>query len=73
MKNEELIYKINNLMESFDPYEYEEQAEERNMLEYIEEAIENDIESVKDYLKMIIDECEIFYVVENAKEILNEL
>lgn len=73
MRNEELIYKLDNLMQEFDPNGYEEGAYDTNMIEYIAEAIENDIESVREYCRMVIDECENIFVVEKAKEILIEL
>lgn len=73
MRNEELIYKLDNLMQDFDPEGYEDGSYSDNMIEYIAEAIENDIESVRDYVKMVIDECENRFVVEKAKAILIEL
>lgn len=73
MEKEKLIYLINDLMEDFDPYEYEEQADERNMLEYIEETLNNEPKAIKDFCYMVLDETEDFDIINKAKRILNEL
>lgn len=73
MEKEKLIYLINDLLEDFDPYEYEEQADERNMLEYIEETLNNESKAIKDFCYMVLDETEDFDIINKAKRILNEL
>lgn len=73
MEKEKLIYLINDLLEDFDPYEYEEQADERNMLEYIEETLNNEPKAIKDFCYMVLDETEDFNIINKAKRILNEL
>ena len=73
MEKEKLIYLINDLLEDFDPYEYEEQADERNMLEYIEETLNNEPKAIKDFCYMVLDETEDFDIINKAKRILNEL
>ena len=73
MEKEKLIYLINDLMEDFDPYEYEEQADERNMLEYIEETLNNEPKAIKDFCYMVLDETEDYDIILKAKTILKEL
>lgn len=73
MEKERLIYLINDMMEDFDPYEYEEQAEERNPLEYIEQTLDNDPKAIKDFCNMVLEECEDYDIILKAKTILKEL
>ena len=73
MEKEKLIYLINDLMEDFDPYEYEEQADERNMLEYIEQTLDNDPKAIKDFCDMVLEESEDYDIILKAKTILKEL
>ena len=73
MEKEKLIYLINDLMEDFDPYEYEEQADERNMLEYIEQTLDNEPKAIKDFCDMVLEESEDYDIIFKAKTILKEL
>ena len=73
MKKEKLIYLINDLMEDFDPYEYEDQADERNMLEYIEQTLDNEPKAIKDFCDMVLEESEDYDIILKAKTILKEL
>lgn len=73
MEKEKLIYLINDLMEDFDPYEYEEQADERNMLEYIEQTLNNEPKAIKDFCDMVLEESEDYDIILKAKTILKEL
>ena len=73
MEKEKLIYLINNLMEDFDPYEYEELADERNMLEYIEQTLDNEPKAIKDFCDMVLEESEDYDIILKAKTILKEL
>lgn len=73
MEKEKLIYLINDLMEDFDPYEYEEQADERNMLEYIEQTLDNEPKAIKDFCDMVLEESEDYDIILKAKTILKEL
>ena len=56
MEKQNLIYLINNLMEDFDPYEYDDMSSEFNMLEYIEETLDNEPKAIKDFCNMVLDE-----------------
>lgn len=73
MEKEKLIYLINDLMEDFDPYEYEDQADERNMLEYIEQTLDNEPKAIKDFCDMVLEESEDYDIILKAKTILKEL
>lgn len=73
MEKEKLVYLINDLMEDFDPYEYEEQADERNMLEYIEQTLDNEPKAIKDFCDMVLEESEDYDIILKAKTILKEL
>lgn len=73
MEKEKLIYLINDLMEDFDPYEYEELADERNMLEYIEQTLDNEPKAIKDFCDMVLEESEDYDIILKAKTILKEL
>lgn len=73
MEKERLIYLINDLMEDFDPYEYEDMADERNMLEYIEQTLDNEPKAIKEFCDMVLDECEDYDLILKAKTILKEL
>lgn len=73
MKKEKLVYLINDLMEDFDPYEYEELADERNMLEYIEQTLDNEPKAIKDFCDMVLEESEDYDIILKAKTILKEL
>jgi hypothetical protein len=73
MEKQNLIYLINNLMEDFDPYEYEAQADEYNILEYIEDTLDNDPKAIKDYCDMVLDECEDYDITLKARRILKEI
>lgn len=73
MEKEKLIYLINDLMEDFDPYEYEELADERNMLEYIEQTLDNEPKTIKDFCDMVLEESEDYDIILKAKTILKEL
>lgn len=73
MEKERLIYLINDMMEDFDPYEYEEMADERNPLEYIEQTLDNDPKAIRDFCDMVLEECEDYDITLKAKTILKEL
>lgn len=73
MEKEKLVYLINDLMEDFDPYEYEDQADERNMLEYIEQTLDNEPKAIKDFCDMVLEESEDYDIILKAKTILKEL
>lgn len=73
MEKEKLIYLINDLMEDFDPYEYEELADERNMLEYIEQTLDNEPKAIKEFCDMVLEESEDYDIILKAKTILKEL
>lgn len=73
MEKEKLVYLINDLMEDFDPYEYEELADERNMLEYIEQTLDNEPKAIKDFCDMVLEESEDYDIILKAKTILKEL
>lgn len=73
MEKERLVYLINDMMEDFDPYEYEEMADERNPLEYIEQTLDNDPKAIRDFCDMVLEECEDYDIVLKAKTILKEL
>lgn len=73
MEKEKLVYLINDLMEDFDPYEYEELADERNMLEYIEQTLDNEPKAIKEFCDMVLEESEDYDIILKAKTILKEL
>ena len=73
MPKTELIYLINNLMEDYDPYEYDDMSSEYNMLEYIEETLDNESKKIKDFCNMVLDECEDYDLIFKAKTILKEI
>ena len=73
MEKEKLIYLINDLMEDFDPYEYEELLDERNVLEYIEQTLDNEPKAIKDFCDMVLEESEDYDIILKAKTILKEL
>ena len=73
MEKERLIFLINDMMEDFDPYEYEEMADEHNPLEYIEQTLDNDPKAIRDFCDMVLEECEDYDIVFKAKTILKEL
>lgn len=73
MPKTELIYLINNLMEDYDPYEYDDMSSEYNMLEYIEETLDNEPKAIKDFCNMVLDECEDYDLIFKAKTILKEI
>ena len=73
MEKEKLICLINNLMEDFDPYEYEELLDERNVLEYIEQTLDNEPKAIKDFCDMVLEESEDYDIIFKAKTILKEL
>ena len=73
MEKEKLIYLINDLMEDFDPYEYEELLDERNVLEYIEQTLDNEPKAIKDFCDMVLEESEDYDIIFKAKTILKEL
>ncbi len=73
MPKTNLIYLINNLMEDFDPYEYDDMSSEFNMLEYIEDTLDNDPKTIKDFCYMVLEECEDYDLIDKAKRILKEV
>ena len=73
MEKERLFYLINDMMEDFDPCEYEEMADEYNPLEYIEQTLDNDPKAIRDFCDMVLEECEDYDIVLKAKTILKEL
>ena len=74
MEKEKLVYLINDLMADFDPYEYMDMESEFNMLDYIEETLDNDPKTIKDFCNMVLEECENDYdLTLKAKTILKEI
>ena len=73
MEKEKLVYLINNLMEDFDPYSYEDISYDFEPLAYIEDTLDNDPKSIKDFCNMVLDECEDYDLILKAKTILKEL
>lgn len=73
MEKTKLIYLINDLMEDFDPYEYDDMSSEFNMIEYIEETLDNDSKAIKNFCNMVLEECDDYDITLKAKMILEEL
>lgn len=73
MEKEKLVYLINNLMEDFDPYSYEDITFDLEPLAYIEDTLDNDPKAIKDFCNMVLDECEDYDITLKAKTILKEI
>lgn len=73
MEKEKLVYLINNLMEDFDPYSYEDITFDFEPLAYIEDTLDNDPKAIKDFCNMVLDECENYDLIFKAKTILKEI